>query len=136
GRCTWCKYVQARRRPKEGLRTLGMLSPRAADCPLWRQYHQRNLELAAVHVTPFRRLVVDLVHCNGDEVGKLQLYDRSSARDRRADPCPNDEGLRYRSVEHTAFAEATLQAARKTKDAAEGNVFAHEKDVRIALQLL
>ena len=66
----------------EGLRVLRGHADPARDGG---SEHERNADLSARHVPPLRRMVRDLIHHEGDEVGDLQLDDGPAADERGAD---------------------------------------------------
>ena len=83
-----------------------------------RPHHQRHREVAVAPVVDAGRLRHELVEAGVDEVGELDLGDRTQPGQRQPDPDPDDRALGQRGVEHARLAELLGQVVGGAEHAA------------------
>ena len=110
-----------------------MLRGKLAACAGRHADHQRHAELAARHVAHRGRVVEDLIEREQAEIHRHHLDDRAHAGHGRADPRPDEAGLRERRVANALGAELVQQAlAHGVAAAIAADILAHQEDAGVA----
>lgn len=79
-------------------------------------------------ISPFRSFIDQLIECRIDVICKLDLGDRLHPLRRAADAEANDSLFTQRCIEHSFRSKLRGKIHAASKDTAEGNVFAKDKD--------
>src|SRR5204862_6981308 len=70
--------------------------------PHWGANNHGHRDFFVIHVVKFRRVVNDLIRREGEEITEHNLGDRPVPGDRKPASDPDDGGLAYGRIAHTA----------------------------------
>ncbi len=122
---------------EERLEALGVLRGEAHAAARRAADDEGDSRRPAHHEAELRRLVRELVHGDGHEVGELQLDHGPHPGQRRSDAGADEAALGDGRVAHPVRAEALVHALRRPEDSADlADVLAHDEDGVVGLHLL